>query len=404
LTQYQWNLTRLDRNIVIAESGTARYRDIPVMQLEFHQLERQGEHLRVQQPQQQKRLLASLAGSGQQTPIVVVPLEGEPDRYVVIDGHKRIAALQQLGRDTVEAVVWPMTEAEALVLNRSSHWSQRESALEEGWLLADFQKRFGYSLQELAKRFDRSVSWVCCRLALVEVLPLSVQQQVRSGEISAQAATKYLLPVARSSLEECRQMATAFIRCQCTTRQAGQLYAACRKASPQVRKRIFEQPQLFLKTQNQAPPPPADSPIQQVLGDLETIAAIARRANRRLKAATAELERMDQAQSEQMQQQLQRTLGELSRLANAIPRQETSGKEPHDQPTATSRDSGNACPGSQEKGDRSSAGNLSPERAQGHSCQLNRRTPVSTAGESRTLPAADPGAALPVQGEFGTGP
>src|SRR5215475_2903564 len=93
--------------------------------------------LRVQQPQQQKRLLASIAGCGQQTPIVVVPLESEPDRYVVIDGHKRIAALQQLGRDAVEAVVWPMTEAEALVLNRSAHWSQRESALEEGWLLAD---------------------------------------------------------------------------------------------------------------------------------------------------------------------------------------------------------------------------------------------------------------------------
>jgi ParB family transcriptional regulator, chromosome partitioning protein len=373
------------------------------MQLEFHQLERRGERLRVQQPQQQKRLLASLAGSGQQTPIVVVPLESEPDRYVVIDGHKRIAALQQLGRDTVEAVVWAMTEAEALVLNRSSRWSQRESALEEGWLLADLQQRFGYSLQELANRFDRSVSWVSRRLALVEVLPQSVQQQVRSGEISAQVATKYLLPVAGSSLEECRQMAAAFARCQCTTRQAGQLYAAWRQASPQIRQRIFEQPQLFLKTQSQAAPP-ADSSIQQVLGDLEMIAAIARRANRRLKTATAELERMDQAQSEQMQHQLQRTLEELSRLAIAIPRQEASGKEPHAQSTATSRDSGNACPGSQQEGDRSGAGDLSPERAQGHSFQLDRSTRVSAAGESRTLPAADPRAALPVQGEFGAGP
>jgi ParB family transcriptional regulator, chromosome partitioning protein len=374
------------------------------MQLEFHQLELRSEHLRVQQPQQQKRLLASLAVSGQQTPIVVVALDSEPDRYVVIDGHKRIAALQQLGRDSVEAVVWPMTEAEALVLNRSSHWSQRESALEEGWLLADLQQRFGYSLQELANRFDRSVSWVSGRLALVEVLPQSVQQQVRSGEISAQVATKYLLPVARLSLEECRKLAAAFARCQCTTRQAGQLYDAWRQASAPVRQRIFEQPQLFLKTQSQVAPPPADSPIQQVLRDLEMIAAIARRANRRLQAATAERERMDQAQSEQMQQQIQRALEELSRLAIAIPRQETFGKEPHAQSTATSRDSGNACPGSPQKGDRSGAGDLSPERAQGHSFQLNRSTPVSAPGESRTLPPADPGAALPVQGESGAGP
>jgi ParB-like chromosome segregation protein Spo0J len=78
------------------------------MQLEFHQLERRGEHLRVQHPQQQKRLLASLADSDQQTPIVVVPLENQPNRYAVIDGHKRVAALQQLGRDTVEAVPHPL--------------------------------------------------------------------------------------------------------------------------------------------------------------------------------------------------------------------------------------------------------------------------------------------------------
>ena len=42
------------------------------------------------------------------------PPTGQPDRYLVIDGYKRLAALEQLGRDTVEAVVWPMGEAEAL--------------------------------------------------------------------------------------------------------------------------------------------------------------------------------------------------------------------------------------------------------------------------------------------------
>ena len=39
------------------------------MQLEFHQLERRGERLRVDNPQRRRRLLASLADSGQQVPI-----------------------------------------------------------------------------------------------------------------------------------------------------------------------------------------------------------------------------------------------------------------------------------------------------------------------------------------------
>jgi hypothetical protein len=54
--------------------------------------------------------------------------------------------------------------------------------MREGWLLAELEQRFGFGLEELARQFDRSVSWVSRRLALVELLPNSVQQQVRTGE------------------------------------------------------------------------------------------------------------------------------------------------------------------------------------------------------------------------------
>ena len=94
------------------------------MQLEFHQLDRRWEHLRVHHPARQRRLLASLAESGQQVPIVVVAADGQPNRYVVIDGHKRVTALHQLGRDKVDAVVWPMNEADAIVLDRSLRLSE----------------------------------------------------------------------------------------------------------------------------------------------------------------------------------------------------------------------------------------------------------------------------------------
>ena len=113
------------------------------MQLEFHQLDRRWEHLRARHPARQRRLLASLAECGQQTPIVVVAAEGRADRYVVIDGYKRIAALEQLGRDTVEAVVWPMSEAAAVLLDRTLRWSAHETALEVGWLLQELEQRFG---------------------------------------------------------------------------------------------------------------------------------------------------------------------------------------------------------------------------------------------------------------------
>src|SRR5580658_2996665 len=145
-----------------------------------------------------------------------------------------------------------MSEAEAVLLSRSLRFSPQESALEQGWLLAEMEQRFGYGLEELARRFDRSVSWVSRRLALVEVLPEAIQQQVREGKILAQVALKYLVPVARQSLKDCQRMAAIFGQHHCDTRQAGQLYAAWRKGSPAIRKRILDDPELFFKTQRLA--------------------------------------------------------------------------------------------------------------------------------------------------------
>lgn len=67
-------------------------------------------------------------------------------RYLVIDGHKRIAALQQLGRDTVEAVVWAMSEADALVLERTLVMGEPPCSLEQGWLLQQMESRLRFSI------------------------------------------------------------------------------------------------------------------------------------------------------------------------------------------------------------------------------------------------------------------
>ena len=109
--------------------------------LEFHQLDHRLEHLRVRHPARQRRLIASLAEVGQQTPIIVIKQENS---YLVIDGHKRISALRQLGLDTVDAVVWEMNEAEALLLDRSMRMSEPETALEQGWLLSEMEERLNY--------------------------------------------------------------------------------------------------------------------------------------------------------------------------------------------------------------------------------------------------------------------
>jgi len=368
------------------------------MQLEFHQLERRWERMRVDHPQRRRRLLASLADSGQQVPIVVVAVEGQADRYVVIDGYKRIAALEQLGRDTVEAVVWPMSEAAAVLLDRSLRLSEHETALEVGWLLAELEQRFGYGLDELARRFDRSVSWVSRRLALVEVLPEAIQQQVREGKILAQVALKILVPVARQSLEDCQRMAAIFAQHHYDTREAGQLYAAWRKASPAIRKRIVDDPELFFKTQRQAQEKAPAGTGAELLGDLEMVVAIVNRAQRRLAGAAAR--ELDEQQAQAAQHQIDRIQSQLRRIGEEIQPE----KKPHVEPGTTHHDSGTEHTGSEQTGDRAGAGNLARGGTQSPALQLDRSTGTAPNREGRALPATDPGAFRAVQGESRASP
>lgn len=367
------------------------------MQLEFHQLDRRWEHLRVREPHRQRRLLASLADGGQQTPIVVVVSQGNRERYLVIDGHKRVAALEQLGRDTVEATLWPMSEAEALLLSRSLRSGPQESALEEGWLLAELEQRFGYSLDELARRFDRSTSWVSRRLALVELLPEAIQQQVREGQLGAQVAMKYLVPVARIDADDCARLAAAFVAHHCDTRQAGQLYTAWRKGTRVARERVLAEPELFLKTQRQ-PPAVKAAAIEQVERDLAMAMAILRRAGRRLAAALPE---MTGQQQEQTQGQIENARRELARMTERI------GKEqgPTDaEPGPTNRDSGTERERGEQTRDCTGAAVVAADGAQGAASQLHRSAGNPPGGESRTVPRTDPRAFGVVQGESRASP
>src|SRR5712691_8145624 len=368
------------------------------MQLEFHQLDRRWEHLRVRHVARQRRLLASLADSGQQTPIVVVAAEGQADRYVVIDGYKRIVALEQLGRDTVEAVIWPMSEAAAVVLDRSLRLSEHETALEVGWLLAELERRFDYGLDELARRFDRSTSWVSRRLALVEVLPEAIQQQVREGKIPAQVALKFLVPVARQSLQDCQRMAAIFAQHHCDTREAGQLYGAWRKGSPAIRKRILDDPELFFKTQRQAQEKVPAGTGAELLRDLEMVAAIVNRAQRRLAGAAAT--ELDQQQVKAARQEIERLQKQLHRIDEEIQPE----KKPHVEPSATHHDSGTACETSEQTRDRAGDGDLARGGTQSPALQLHHRAGTESSPESRTAPATDPGAFREVPGESRASP
>lgn len=250
------------------------------MDLELHQLDRRYEGLRARSARRERRLLSSLSEVGQQTPIVVVR---DDTQWVVVDGYKRVRAVHRLGQDVVRATEWAMSEAEALVLERTLRSGDADSAIEQGWLVRGLMQRFGLGLEELSRRFDRSVSWVSRRLGLVTELPPAVQEQVRLGAIGAHAAMKYLVPLARANASDCEALGQALGALRPTSRQVAELYVAYTGGNPTVRERVVQQPGLVLKARMELSRAGAElSASEQLLHDLRIAASVARRARRRV--------------------------------------------------------------------------------------------------------------------------
>jgi ParB family transcriptional regulator, chromosome partitioning protein len=248
------------------------------MELELHQIELRYEGLRRRDGRRERALLSSLSDVGQQVPVVVV--EESPGRFILVDGYKRVRALMRLHRDTALAVAWALAEPEALLLARLMRCAEGDTSLEQGWLLRELHQRFQLSAGELARRFDKSQSWVSRRLSLVRELPETIQELVRKGELSAHAAMKHLVPMARAKIDGHLELARTCAAHGLSSRQVGALCAAWAAGTAQSRDLILRDPLLVLRAQEEARRPKEKLPADRLLSDLATIAAIARRARR----------------------------------------------------------------------------------------------------------------------------
>jgi ParB family chromosome partitioning protein len=296
--------------------------------LEFHQLELRYERLRVIRPEQERRLLASLAEVGQQVPIVVVQDQGNSS-FVVIDGYKRVRSLRKLARDTVLASCWPEEESDALIVTRLMQTAEPESVLEQSWLLAELHDRFGLSLEELAKRFGHSVSWISRRLALVQGLPESIQEQVRRGEIMPHAAAKYLVPLARANRRSCLELVEAIGSTRLSSRDFGILYTSYQTGNWVTRQRLISDPLVFLKSYKEAQSSPTIEPIpgDSLLTDLEVLSSTARRADRRLRRGI--LRNLPEQERRDLARCLHQATHEVQRMAERFNKEMTDAGSEH---------------------------------------------------------------------------
>src|SRR3990170_209298 len=112
-----------------------------IVEVELDSLDLRYAKLRARRPAVEKRLMASMEEAGQQSPVIVVAAE-EPGRWVLIEGRKRVRAVKRLKVEAVNAVVWELAPAEALVAAYQLQDGSGYNALEEGWLVRSSRSFF----------------------------------------------------------------------------------------------------------------------------------------------------------------------------------------------------------------------------------------------------------------------
>jgi ParB/RepB/Spo0J family partition protein len=254
------------------------------MDIELSQLDLRYGKLRRRNAAKERQLVASLADKGQQMPVVVITGDEASRTYVLVDGYKRTRALKKLRHDIVRAPVWDLAEVDAVLLERLMRTTESDGPLEQGWLLEDLNDRFALSHEELARRFDKSQSWVSRRLALVRAVPCEVQEQVQRGTLSAHAAMKFLVPMARAKRADCVRLIAALETLQPSTRDVEALYAAWVCGNEKTRELVVTQPALVLRAREQSrnDEAPAVTPGQKLLNDFGVLVGTSRRARTKL--------------------------------------------------------------------------------------------------------------------------
>ena len=219
-----------------------------------------------------RALLVSMEQYGQRTPVVAVQ---QADAWVLVDGYRRWEALDRLRADTVEVECWdcPLPEALARVVAR--HQGRVLEPIEQAWLLQEALTHGG-SQRQLATWLGRDPSWVNRRLTLLSGLTEPVQEAVRTGVVSAWAASRVLVPLARANTAAAQTLVEGLREQPLATRDLQAWYRHYQQSAPTIRARLLAHPALFrdvLQPERTTATPEADwlQRLRRVRGELRRL-------------------------------------------------------------------------------------------------------------------------------------
>lgn len=214
------------------------------VEIELRTLDLRYAHTRVANSRTQDRMTRSIERYGQLTPVLAVSQDEQP---VLVDGYLRVGSLRILGRDTVIADVSATDECRALLQLLSTTGQRQWEAVEQAWIIREIKERFESPLRQIAKGIGHDVSWVSRRLALIDGLPEDLLKSVLGGHVSAWAAGRVLVPLARANKGHAEKLAEHLADNPMSTRDLSKFLEHYQRSDKRTRNRMIADPCLFVK-------------------------------------------------------------------------------------------------------------------------------------------------------------
>lgn len=225
--------------------GQSVYEPSGARQVDLHRLDLRFAATRIANVSAVRQLTESIQECGQLVPCIAA---GAPESgaLVLVDGYRRVSALQRVGADTALVQCWlcPVGQAITQVLVQSC--SRTFDPIEEALLLRELIDSHGLSQRDAARQCARDVSWVQRRLMLLDALPQELVHAVRGAQVSSWAAARILAPLARANGAHAVQLLHNLADSPLSTRELQVWFEHYQCAQQQQRERMVAHPRLLI--------------------------------------------------------------------------------------------------------------------------------------------------------------
>jgi hypothetical protein len=179
--------------------------------VEVNHIDTRYERLRLKDRGQELLLQSSIMEHGILDPLYVVGLSDSA--HVLLDGFKRYRCAVKLSIPSVPVATLEGDMVVGILKFLRLSLGKRLTSLEEAGLVDELSHVHGLSAVEIARRLERSLTWVSLRLGLIREMSNEVREKIFSGQFPVRSYMYSLRHFTRVKEGGLKGAVTAFVAC-----------------------------------------------------------------------------------------------------------------------------------------------------------------------------------------------